>query len=275
MPESSVNARTAPSSPALLGRPYREESVDACLSGLLRLSPFWSAGAPSADVSAARWSVGPYLHANSELMLQTPELTRSACVDESVSAYRRSGRRAGFEQLMIRIRELADTAMIVWHLDRFTRQPAQLEELLLLAETQDIRIESVHGGTLDLSTQEGRLLARFLVGFAHYESAHKSTRVRRAHQERARQGLWHGRAAYGYTADGQLNPQEAVVVRQIATDYLAGSSEQEIARRLNAREIPTPGRSTRWHASTIQSILRSHRLHRYRVVRVSGHADCP
>ena len=184
-------------------------------------------------------------------------------VDESASAYRRSARRPGFQQLMGRIRDLTDAAIIVWHLDRFTRQPAQLEELLLLAETRRIRVESVQGGTFDLATQEGRLFARFLVAFAHYESAHKSTRVRRAHQERERQGHWHGRAVFGYTAEGRLNPPEAAIIRGIVVDYLAGCSEQEIARRLNKRGVSTPTSSIRWYASTVQSILRSQRLHRH------------
>ena len=43
-------------------------------------------------------------------------------------------------------------------------------------------------------------------------------------------------------------------------DYLAGCSESVIARRLNARGVPTPGTSAGWHRSTVQAILRSDRL---------------
>ena len=53
-------------------------------------------------------------------------------------------------------------------------------------------------------------------------------------------------------------------MRRVATNYLAGRSPQEIARRLNTQGVPTPGRSTRWHASTVRAILGSDRLHGYR-----------
>ena len=184
--------------------------------------------------------------------------------DEAVSAYRRRQRRPGFDRLLDRIRALPRVVIITWHLDRLLRQPAQLEELLDLAKTRQIRIETVHGGGFDLSGHEGRLFARFLVAFAHYEIALKATRVSRAHQQRARAGLWHAGPAYGYNTGGTLNPQQATVVRQIATDYLAGCSPQEIARRLNTQGVPTPGRSTSWHASTVRAILCSDRLHGHR-----------
>lgn len=190
-------------------------------------------------------------------------------VDESLSAYTSTPRPA-FQRLIQQIAQLRESVIVVWHIDRLYRQPRELEQLLQLAESRRIRIDSVHGGTLDLSTHEGRMFARYLVAFAHYESAHKAARVARAHQQRARQGLWHGAAAYGYRAGGRLEPWEATTVRRIVTDYLSGCSFAEIARRLNARGIPTPARSAAWHATTVRSILASDRLHRVRTVGEEG-----
>ena len=192
--------------------------------------------------------------------------------DEAVSAYRRHQRRPGFDHLLDRLRILPRVVIITWHLDRLLRQPVQLEELLELAKTRQVRIETVHGGGLNLSGHEGRLFARFLVAFAHYESALKATRVSRAHQQRARAGLWHAGPAYGYNTGGALNTRQVTVVRQIADDYLAGCSPQEIARRLNTRGIATPGRSSSWHAETVRAILGSDRLHGHRRPRTS-HAE--
>lgn len=154
--------------------------------------------------------------------------------------------------------------MIVWHLDRLYRRPGELEQLLDLLDTRPIRIEAVQGGLLDLNRHEGRLFARQLVAFANYESAHRGARVTRAQQQRARSGAWHGHAAYGYRAGGALDARQVPVLHRIVRDYLAGCSETEIARRLNADRIATPGSSDRWHPSTVQSILRSDRLHRHR-----------
>ncbi len=184
-------------------------------------------------------------------------------VDESRSAYKSTPRPA-FEQLIERVDQQRTLVIVVWHIDRLYRQPRELEQLLQLAETRQIRIDAVHGGTLDLVTHEGRMFARYLVSFAHYESAHKAARVARAYQQRARQGLWHGAAAYGYCAGGQMDPPAAEVVRGVVVDYLAGCSFAEIARRLTACGTPTPARSTAWHATTVRSILASDRLHRIR-----------
>lgn len=189
---------------------------------------------------------------------------REEFTDKAVSAYQRRQRRPGFDRLLDRLRDLNRVVIVTWHLDRLLRQPVQLEELLDLASTRHVRIETVHGGGLDLSGHEGRLFARFLVAFAHYESALKATRVSRAHQQRASSGLWHAGPAYGYDTGGTLNPQQAIIVRQIADDYLAGCSPQEIARRLNAQGIPTAGRSSGWHPSTVRAILSSDRLHGHR-----------
>ena len=131
---------------------------------------------------------------------------REEFTDEAVSAYRRNQRRPGFDRLLDRIRALPRVVIITWHLDRLLRQPAQLEELLELAKTRHVRIETVHGGGLDLSGHEGRLFARFLVAFAHYETALKATRVSSAHQQRARAGLWHAGPAYGYNTGGTSTP---------------------------------------------------------------------
>ena len=189
---------------------------------------------------------------------------REEFTDKAVSAYQRRQRRPGFDRLLDRLRDLNRVVIVTWHLDRLLRQPVQLEELLDLASTRHVRIETVHGGGLDLSGHEGRLFARFLVAFANYESALKATRVSRAHQQRASAGLWHAGPAYGYGTGGTLNPQQAIIVRQIADDYLAGCSPQEIARRLNAQGIPTAGRSSGWHPSTVRAILSSDRLHGHR-----------
>ncbi len=153
---------------------------------------------------------------------------------------------------------------MVWNLDRFTRQPAQLEELIRLAGTRRLHLHAVHGGLLDLSTHEGRMIARFMTSFAHYESAAGAARMARAHRDTAQRGGWHGAAAYGYRAGGVVEPAEAAVVRQMVEDFLAGCSESEIARRLNAQGFSTPGTSTGWHRSSVQAILRSDRLHHIR-----------
>lgn len=55
--------------------------------------------------------------------------------------------------------------------------------------------------------------------------------------------------------DMEIVEEEAIIVRRIYDEYLAGKSPGEIAKRLTADGIPTPAKKTKWHPSTIISIL--------------------
>ncbi|WP_327037328.1 MULTISPECIES: recombinase family protein [Microbacterium] len=184
--------------------------------------------------------------------------------DEAVSAYQDRARPA-YQELLRQLEESATTTVIVWHLDRLYRKPRELEQLLDLLDANPIRVESVQGGSFDLNRHEGRLFARQLVAFAHYESAHKGARVARAQQQRAKRGLLHGGRHYGYRRDGSLDTHEGRVIRRIVDDYLIGLTPVVIARDLTRAGVRTPIGGDRWGATTIRSILGSDRLHRRRL----------
>ena len=58
-------------------------------------------------------------------------------------------------------------------------------------------------------------------------------------------------------ADGEMEivEEEAVIVRRIYAEFLAGKSTYDIAARLTEDGVPTPAKKTVWHASTVDSIL--------------------
>ena len=62
---------------------------------------------------------------------------------------------------------------------------------------------------------------------------------------------------YRQGADGNLeiDDKEAIVVRRIYNEYLAGKTPFDIATRLTQDGIPTPMRKEKWHVSAIISIL--------------------
>ncbi|WP_253873357.1 recombinase family protein [Promicromonospora umidemergens] len=182
-------------------------------------------------------------------------------IDEAVSAYQERARPAYRRLLDHLARRVGTATVIVWHLDRLYRRPADLEELLDLLDTRAARVETVQGGGFDLNTHEGRLFARQLVAFANYESAHKGARVARAQQQRAAQGLLHGGSHYGYRDDGTLHPVHRPVLRRIIEDYLIGVGVSSIARELTQAEVPTPTGNTVWGYTTVRAILASDRLH--------------
>ena len=55
--------------------------------------------------------------------------------------------------------------------------------------------------------------------------------------------------------DMEIVEEEAVIVRRIYDEYLAGKSPGDIAKRLTADGIPTPAKKTKWSTSTVTSIL--------------------
>src|SRR6202011_5677206 len=91
--------------------------------------------------------------------------------------------------------------VMIWRLDRLHRQPRELEEFIVLCDQQRVSLATVTGD-VDLSTSQGRLLARTWGAFAAHESEIKSERIRRVMLERARSGQPHqgggSNRPYGY-----------------------------------------------------------------------------
>lgn len=154
--------------------------------------------------------------------------------DNDISAY--SGKtRPGFEELLEAIESGAIEALICWHNDRLYRSMKDLERLIDIAEAARVQIRTVQGGDLDLSTSNGRMMARILGSVARQESEHKGERQKLANVQRAQAGDWHTtNRAFGYTLDGQPLEPEASAVRKAAVDVLAGKSIQSVTRQWNA-----------------------------------------
>jgi hypothetical protein len=151
--------------------------------------------------------------------------------------------------------------VLVWHLDRLTRNPRELESFIELCDELRVELGCVTG-TVDLGTDIGRLTARMLGGLARYESDHKSERIRRKHEEIAERGRPSGGGSrpYGYEADKvSLRPAEAAVVAECAKRLLAGEPVLSIARDLNERGVPT-STGGEWSASSLRRMLASARI---------------
>lgn len=57
--------------------------------------------------------------------------------------------------------------------------------------------------------------------------------------------------------DMEIVEEEAVIVRRIYSEFLAGKTPFDIAKRLTEEGIPTPMRKTKWQTSVIESILKN------------------
>jgi len=182
-------------------------------------------------------------------------------VDNDISAW--SGKlRPQYRQLLDDIRDGIVPRVLVWHLDRLHRHPRELEEYIEVCEPRGVPTVACVSGDIDLSTADGRLIARILGAVARKESDDKSRRIRRKHEELAQAGAMAGGGTrpYGYQPDRRtIEPAEAATVREAAGRILAGDSLRSLATDLNDRGIRTvTGRP--WTVSVLRRILLSARI---------------
>lgn len=151
--------------------------------------------------------------------------------------------------------------------DRLAR--AYAYQVLVLDELARLRVAVRFTDAPNLADDDpqAKLLTQVQGVIAEYEKAKIAERYRRGKLFRARAGevtTW--KASYGYrriartsSTPGHLEvyEPEAVVVRRIFTDYVAGNTIREICRRLNADAVPSPSGKATWAHSTICRLLRN------------------
>lgn len=80
-------------------------------------------------------------------------------------------------------------AVVVWHLDRLHRQPIELEEFIEITEKAGIAPNlATVTGEVDLSTDDGRFMARIMGAVARKEVERKKVRQQRQSLQRAQSG---------------------------------------------------------------------------------------
>jgi site-specific DNA recombinase len=183
-------------------------------------------------------------------------------VDNDVSAY--SGKdRPEYARMIGDLKTGVRDAVIVWHQDRLTRSPRELEDFVDLYEAVGFRgFASVSGGAYDLATGDGRCMARMQAAFGRKESDDKSRRLKSKHRQLAEAGEVSGGGIrpYGYESDRTtVVAAEAVVIRDVATRVLAGESLRSAAADLNSRRVPTVT-GGRWNPSVLRRLLASPRI---------------
>nr|BFD90734.1 hypothetical protein KitaXyl93_20940 [Kitasatospora sp. Xyl93] len=168
--------------------------------------------------------------------------------------------------------------LMAYDLDRYTRDPRDLEDLIDLVEQQHVPVTSVTG-SLRLDTDADITMARVMVAVANKSSRDTSRRVARKHEELAKQGRPGGGGArrFGYERDGMtIKADEAAAIRTMAQMVMDGASYYNVANYLNANG-PRPVSAERWRERSVESILTGPRIAGLRVFRgeVVGQAAWP
>jgi DNA invertase Pin-like site-specific DNA recombinase len=159
-------------------------------------------------------------------------------------------------------------AVVAWDLDRLHRRPVELEAFIDLADRHRLALATV-SGDVDLSTPQGRLVARLKGSVAKHEMEHKSARQTRAARQLAESGRPKWREAFGYLdgPDGPVpDPATAPLVAEAYRLILAGGTLASVCALFNnAGAVGLNGKP--WRPTTVSLFLRSPRNAGLRVYR--------
>lgn len=176
-------------------------------------------------------------------------------VDNDLSAY--SGkRRPAYEQMLADLEAGQIDGVIVYHVDRLTRQTRELEHFIDLADRTKATLGTVTGD-IDLSTSDGRFHARIMGAVAQKSSDDASRRLRRKWKANAEEGKPQGGGTrpYGYTEDKlDVIPAEADVVQGIVQMAFDGASLSGIKKTLNEKGVLNTNGNP-WTSQTIKNLL--------------------
>lgn len=178
-------------------------------------------------------------------------------VDNDMSATNGKPRPA-YEKMLADIRDGSIGAVVAWDLDRLHRRPIELESFMALADEKHLALGTV-SGDVDLSTAQGRLVARLKGSVAAHEGEHRKARQLRAARQKAERGEPNWSKAFGYLGDTRRpDPQTAPLVKQAYADILAGASLTGICRQWNAAGVRTVTGKP-WDATALSKFLRKPR----------------
>jgi len=189
-------------------------------------------------------------------------------VDDDLSAY--SGKkRPAYERMLGDLAEGRRDAVIVWHMDRLHRRPAELEGFVDTCTRAGVRDVVTLSGDIDLAKGDGLLMARLLAAVAANESDSKRRRGARKALEIAQTGrpLMGGSRPFGFLDDRVTHhPAEAPVMRDLAARALAGETLISLTTWLQAEGIKTVG-GNEWRTNTVRQFLTNPRTWGMRVHR--------
>ncbi|MFN8472253.1 MAG: recombinase family protein [Anaerolineae bacterium] len=165
-------------------------------------------------------------------------------------------------RLREQIRRRAVDVVVVYAIDRLSRDPVHLGVILSEAEHAGVAVEFVAEPFDD--SPEGQLV-RFVRGYAakveHEKFRERSQRGKLARVQSGK--LMHAwKPLYGYQwrdskkAAYDIDPATAPIVRRIFNEAVSGRSLRQIAQGLTDEGIPTPtGRRAEWRPNAISEIL--------------------
>jgi site-specific DNA recombinase len=169
--------------------------------------------------------------------------------------------RPAFQEMMQRIRKGEFTHVLVWKIDRISRNLLDFAEMY--EELQELRVTFVSKNEqFDTSTAIGEAMLKIILVFAELERNMTSERVTATMISRANSGLWNGgRIPFGYDYDPDktafsIREDEEKVCQMIKNDYTEHKSLVHTSRMLNASGYKTRA-GAEWSPTAVWIIISS------------------
>ncbi len=190
--------------------------------------------------------------------------------DNDIGASTRSKKpRPGYQQMLADAKAGRFDVIAAYTTSRVTRRPREFEDLIELAERHGIEFMHVRSPEFDLTTAQGRRIARILAANDAGESEDIAERVARAARQRAEAGEFHGgHVTFGYQKSNgpapiEPHPVHAGWVREAVRRLLAGETLYGICIDWNAsgrrtgwkRRDHTTEENTTWYPRTLKRVV--------------------
>lgn len=192
-----------------------------------------------------------------ELMLNTSNYV----IFEDAGYSGKNMERPQFKEMMARIRSMEFTHVLVWKIDRISRNLLDFSSMYTELKSLGVTFVSKNE-QFDTSTAMGEAMLKIILVFAELERNMTSERVTATMISRANNGLWNGgRVPYGYDYDSKngdfsINEAEAEIVQLLHNSYEQHDSLVHLARMLNDNGCYTK-RRVEWSPTSVQIILQS------------------
>lgn len=180
--------------------------------------------------------------------------------DNDIGASDRTGSkvRPSYDRMLGDAAAGAFSHILAYSNSRLTRRLRELEDLIKLHESTGITIQTVSAGQDDLSTSDGRMVARIKASVDAAESDRISERQRAAFRDNALAGKpkLQRQRPFGWEKDGvTLEPDEAELIRKAVTRIKGGASIASISDEWEAAGVPTAAGGEKWEWSVVHRVL--------------------
>lgn len=187
--------------------------------------------------------------------------TENYVVFEDAGYSAKNFERPGFQKMMARVRSGEFSHILVWKIDRISRN--LLDFATMYQELKELGVTFVSKNEqFDTSTAIGEAMLKIILVFAELERNMTSERVTATMLARASDGKWNGgKVPFGYSYDKEeksfvINEAESRVVRLMYDLYDEQHSLLAVSKELNRRGYRSR-KGAEWSPVTVGNIMRS------------------